>query len=732
MIIKKIAIENFQCYSGSLEQNTFEFKEGLNVIIGDNGSGKSKLYDAFYWVLYDKIFNSTNRDFRSSSDVNTELISDQAKANTSEGDHVKAIVQIHLIDNNQKTSHPDEYILERSYDIKRKNGKLPFNVNDAWELPSRSIKKIEKKDILDFKPCGDQDFDRVANKLLPSNMKPYLWFQGEQVDSLIDFKKQDSLTNAIEVLSDIKKYDTLIEVAEKVQLQAEKAYRSEVNKRAKASSEIDELQREETVLIKQIEKDKDNLKKIEENYVRADNNREDLMSQIDDAEKYNKLKLKIKNAIEKKDELNKQINEKQKQFNSNLFKKNWILKGAAPFYDEFEELMREYEEKRENLKLQHKIKEQQDTARTHKLPENVPNKSYLKSMLKDEHCYLCDREFEYGDKAYDHINELFEGAKHSKINYSDFLKNDFKKDLETLKVNSAYIRRNVIENIDLSIREEIELIEGKTDQKDKAITELEQLTSELENLLASSKLDEGDTDNILGSFRNINKSIDELKEQQTNIKNRLDTNKTKLEEKQEAIRNCAGSDIDQKVVRNKEILEDYLEITKITRKIVYEEQIKRIEKEANKHFYKMTEDNQAVRGKIILEKRGQSYMPVNVDEEGNRLSSPNDANIILIKIATILAIVTAKSGSHEHYPMISDAPTSKFSDNYTIGFCKAISDVFNQSIIVSYDFYHNQELRKRLLEDVENLGSVYIIDPSVKEEERMNRTELSTMIKSVR
>jgi DNA sulfur modification protein DndD len=120
-------------------------------------------------------------------------------------------------------------------------------------------------------------------------------------------------------------------------------------------------------------------------------------------------------------------------------------------------------------------------------------------------------------------------------------------------------------------------------------------------------------------------------------------------------------------------------------------------------------------------------MPKNVDENGVELTSINDSNIILIKLATIMAIVSAKGGT-EHHPLISDAPTSKFSDNYTIGFCKTLSEVFNQSIIISYDFFHNMELRDRLLKEIDNLGNVSLIEPSQPEEQRMNRIDLTTNI----
>jgi DNA sulfur modification protein DndD len=49
------------CYAGV---NRFDFTEGMNVIIGDNGYGKSKLYDAFYWAMYDKCFDTNDKEWK--------------------------------------------------------------------------------------------------------------------------------------------------------------------------------------------------------------------------------------------------------------------------------------------------------------------------------------------------------------------------------------------------------------------------------------------------------------------------------------------------------------------------------------------------------------------------------------------------------------------------------------------------------------------------------------------
>ena len=54
MIIRKIQIENYLCYYGC---NTFELSEGLNIILGENGEGKTKFFEAVDWL-----FNGDNRE----------------------------------------------------------------------------------------------------------------------------------------------------------------------------------------------------------------------------------------------------------------------------------------------------------------------------------------------------------------------------------------------------------------------------------------------------------------------------------------------------------------------------------------------------------------------------------------------------------------------------------------------------------------------------------------------
>ncbi|MDX8338774.1 AAA family ATPase [Draconibacterium sp. IB214405] len=731
MIVESISVEDFQCYSGKFDKNLFEFKPGLNVIIGDNGSGKSKLYDAFYWLLYDKVFNSQTRSFESTSHVGINLCSDRAKANTSVGDKIFTKVQLVVSEKKQNSTRPIKYLLSRQIGFERISNSNDYNDPNNWKVDARSLASIEKNDILNFEPMREVGaFERISRKLLPTEMEPYLWFQGEQVDSLIDFKNEDSLTNAIDVLSDIKMYDFYIKIARKVAKQANEAYKREERTKTKLDTSTEYFIKDKERYEKLIEKEEENLRQVIENLEFAEQHKEELLGKIEDAKELERLKGDLTNSDNSIKRVEEELKDARKNFNNNLFTKKWLLRNASPYAEKFEKLQQKYDEKREDLKLEYKLELQQEEAKKHRLPENVPNKTYLEAMVIDNTCFLCNRKFEDGDGGLTYIEDLLEKTKSNRVKYTDFLKQNLKKNIQALYSNAYQLSTYSIPRIDESIQKELEkldLLEFKSQSKRddrKAIEE------KLNHLLSTGSIGKDEAQNIVRNFRQYDNSKDRFTNTKFQIEARLKGYKEQLGKINEELKKTVGNEIDPIITEKKEVLDGFLHLALSTRNMVYEEQIKRIEVKANEHFHKMTRENKSVQGEIILEKRGKSYMPKNVDDKGVELTSINDSNIILIKLATIMAIVSAKGGTDLH-PLISDAPTSKFSDNYTIGFCKTLSEVFNQSIIISYDFFHNKKLRERLLTEVDRLGSVYVIEPSQPESKRMNRIDLSTNISSL-
>ena len=58
MILKELIIENFRCYYG---KNIFEFSDGLTLVIGDNGDGKTTVLKAFEWLFNTSSFYADKR-----------------------------------------------------------------------------------------------------------------------------------------------------------------------------------------------------------------------------------------------------------------------------------------------------------------------------------------------------------------------------------------------------------------------------------------------------------------------------------------------------------------------------------------------------------------------------------------------------------------------------------------------------------------------------------------------
>lgn len=726
MIIRSISLENFQCYAGSKLDNKIEFSEGINVIIGDNGSGKSKLYDAFYWVLFDKVFDSARREFLRTDQVGENLISDKAKYECQVGNSVSAKVEIELYEDGAYTGE-NTYLLERTYtiNVNSSNGK------DEWIKSPNSELYVYQKTIKEFKPVTDPDtINHILKKVLPDDIKPYLWFQGEQVDSLIDFKDKSTLSKAINALSDISTFDEYVEIAEKAANQAKRFYEKEQKNLTKDQAQYDQL-------IGDKKKDEENLKRAEkelrivkQNLGLAEEDEQQLLSKVEDAENVTALKYQKSNLENQYNAKKEKLLELEKNFNGNLFSKDWILRNSVDFFRKYEIKKRDYELKREDTITERKSELKLDKAKENKLPVNIPNRKILEEMLESKWCYVCSHEFENDQKAQDHINSLIERAKETQID-APLTKHNFKDNYQML-YNIGYNKEKAIDNVDQSITSELQKRNNLKSQLDDVENEIKEIDAKLNITLSSSSFNMGDSEGIVFKFGAIRKNREQLKEDERKLNNRIQNLEISIKGCEDKLASLVTSSMDPKVENKKIAFENFYKIALSTKERIYQEQIEIIEEEANKHFQSMTEENMAVRGQIKLKQLSSgAYMPQIVNDQGIELSSVNDSNIILVKLAVIMAIVSAKGRSSEFYPLITDAPTSKFSDNYTIGFCQAVSKVFKQSIIMSYDFYHNKALHKRLLSEVENKGTIHIIEPNVPEENRVNRNDLKTKIQVV-
>lgn len=721
MIIEKIVLENFMCYAGS---NEMEFTEGLNVIIGDNGYGKSKLYDAFYWVMYDQVFVPEKKEFQNTKYVKSKLISDKAIFDAKDG-KVSARVNITF----RNLEKDNVFILERKYSVYLKDGEIQ-EANDSEFV-------VLKKELsyLNSKMVTDEDEKRnIINKILPSDVKDYLWFQGEQVESIIDFNKQDTLTKAINVLSSIKRYDDIVEIARSAAKAASTEYDKEVKRLSKDASKSETLELQKKNVEDKIAYLKKEEQETKENLSRATQVIEDLLSKFTNAIDITKINQEKKVLIDSLRSAKESLNEEQSTFHRRLFKDKWVLKGTEALFDEFGRKYSAFQtfklERAAEVKVRNELNSEVQRLQT-RLPMDVPEPIYVQKMLEEERCLVCDREAKKDTEAWKKIKELVERTPSPTPIRAESTVNNFDDDFKKLYSNGLLLS-NKVPGIDSDISYRLKKIQEINSKIRELNEKIKEVDDSLNKLTSNSSQSSDEADAIVAEVKSQRRLESSSSEKLNGLTQQLEQQSRQLSSINEQLKELVTGDIPIRLTEKKKILCDFEEIAVSTRNRVFNNLIAQLEKEANLHYTSMTFGNRSTKGQIRLRRLvNGNFMPEITDSMGNPLRGSNTSNLILVKLSAIMAIISAKSndGAVSLYSLITDAPTSVFGEDYTIGFCKTVSNVYRQSIVMSKEFYKNQELRNKLMTDFNiKIGKVYMISPSVSESEREDRKSLTTQI----
>ena len=725
MIIKKIEIENFMCYSG---QNVMEFTEGINVIIGDNGYGKSKLYDAFYWVMYDQVFVTEKKEFQNTRIVKSYLISDKSKI--SDGKIFASVcITFHNIERDSI------FILERKYKAEIKNGLIIESNDSEFTIMKKDLSYLNAKIVND-----EEEKRRILDSILPPQIKDYLWFQGEQVESIIDFNKQDTLTKAINALSGISKYDDLKNLATKIAKNAREEYRREVNRLSLDQDKSEKLESDRIKLEKELKDLVEEENDIKNNLSTAESKTESLLSKLSDATKISELKQLKKSNIDKLEYLNELVFKEQTSYHRKLFRNKWVLKGTNFLHEKFSAKFSNYEKVKLKLVAEANLRDEVDLEINNnllgRLPIDVPEPIYLQIMLDKERCLVCDRPAIKGTNEYIKIEELLHRPKQAFNRTKTLLSNpqNFLEDLKKIYQNSLSLSHR-LSDIEADIADTLENITEINSNIRITNNEIDEIEKKIEKIVNVSSQSLKDPEAIISEFAIQDQYVKEFTAKYNKITQQIEFKKKSIDNNNEDLKKLITGELPIWLSDKHNVLNYFEEIMQSTRDRVFTDLISQLEKGANNHYIAMTSNNRSTRGQMRLRKLPNgNFMPEVINSDGTPLLGSNTSNIILVKLAAIMSIISAKSndGFVSFYTLITDAPTSVFGEDYTIGFCKTVSKVYRQSIIMSKEFYKNQNLRTELLTNKDiKIGNVYLVTPSISELERDDRKNLSTNIEKL-
>ncbi|MEX1014910.1 MAG: AAA family ATPase [Candidatus Paceibacterota bacterium] len=726
MILEKIKLNNFMCYYGI---NEITFEKGLNIIAGDNGYGKSKIFDAIYWVVYDKCHDVNYKEPRSTELIKETIISDRHKHEAEDG-VISCSVSLIFLDEKKN----NRYTLKRIFKG-TKNGK-EFTFGNKSKL---SVK--EKVRNLDSQFINSKDdIDRILNKIMPLNIRDYMWFQGEAIDRIIDFKNSDSLLKAINLLSDISTFDEINNIAETFkkktlgklnQKKQEQSDDQEASERIKNSIEsmVEKITKSELDLA---DKENDLFEHNEELAI--------TIEKIQAAEEIKHLNIETNKLYKSIESDSKYLETLKMSLHQKMFSELWILKGMEEISEEFKRLYKKYQNDRSNKRAEilseKKASEIVKNIGFAKLPANMPRANYLEQMLEDEQCYVCGQKALKESEAYALIEAHLDKINVSEVSIDDseVANFNFYDEFDKLFTNSISVK-NKIGKIDDNIENYENIVSNLKNELDQNQNEYNRKSEILNSLLRQESLSVMKAEEITEKIKTLNTLIRSTEKKIEKIKYEIDFQNDELNELNRSLDKLVTGDIDDVFLKGAEIGQKLHDLSKSTRERVFAELIEKLEIQANRHYKEMTEGNKAARGIIKIKKSGRNYSPDIVNNSGESLPGMNTSNMILIKLATIMAIISARESTRDNelYTLISDAPLSALGENYSLGFCTTVSNVYKQSIITSKEFYVDKDLQNTLLNSEHiNLGSLYEITPNLVEEERESRNKLQTKIDRIK
>ena len=713
MIIRNITIENFQSY---YESQTIEFSKGLNLIIGNGGKGKSKLFNAFYWVLFGKIYITgigwcTTDNLPQSAKFamqRYEFINKRALFKAQINDKIRASVQIEIEDDKG-----NDYIIERSVSALRLEGE-EWDSNDAWQVGGNML-KVSFDSTTGTKVLNDLLAEDKINELFPDGIRNYIWFQGESLESLINFRNKETLKAAVKHISYFPYYEKLSEIISKSKLKItgiESRKLKEVNKH---NSSVKGLLSTIDNLNYKISREEENKKQFETHIETIKIALADGETKISGLASYSMLVKKYKDC---ENEINKLLSETTRidEFQREKLPSLWVLRGIEPMIQQCKEIIEKH-------------KEEEYTVPEKKYLDN-PSRSKLEEILKDKKCFVCGTEFSEDDAPYHYITERLR------------LQEEYLKEMEEYTSNMQLSKQfNMfvgkiqdypdsllisLSKIDKQWKDSEDELERYMAQRRRKQDEKRKLDEQIEDIKKKHGVDpvtQAETAGIINSSIRASRSNLETLQRKLDVsKQTLSNYRSELRVAERELEKLGAKDTTIAKVPETEwkhistFLED---ICKKVQENARKDLLHKIEERANLFYAKFTEHDNGYKGNVKI---GEDY---SIEFDAGLNTSHEDRKKMSI-INALLSLNQEAMGTY--YPFISDAPTSSFDLETTHKYLLGIKDIFGQSIVLTKDV--DLESDKYLdLQNQSNVSRIYNLESKIYSgDSNRGQHEVSTQI----
>lgn len=664
MIIKNITIQNFRSYYG---KTSFDIHDGLTLIIGSNGDGKTTFFEALEWL-----FCTTEKR------IDEKYISRKRVKELSPGEVDKLIVSMTF-------EHYGENRLEKSFDFQK-------CLDGEIELLNYDFTLYEQ-DGVQRRPISGEYIDRYFD----AYVRQYCLFKGER--ELNIFNKPETLNNLVDTFSDIRTFDPYVSFAKYAQTQSEQATDNALKLDSKNKRRTAELKSVISDLRSQIESKTQEMNTLRNEALTFSQ----LLEELERNHEASSILIDINDRITNEENKRREALFKIKEdYTIRLLDEMWILLGFAPIAKEYSEKIaiankekikaqRKYDKEMGAMQQVDQIKRQLQDGIVPLAPY-IPDERTMREMLDDHICKVCNTPAPEGSSQYEFMKQRLEEY----LKYISPEEDEETPELFPYEYVQELHKRDIILNTHFDflnkirrvIMDDIEF----NDKNKKEVEKREQIIGELQEnknkLLAQTQgLDESDLINAFHNITNWNASKAEAERTADRLESTIKILQSRLEIEESQYNEIASKSSTAALYSRISIalkkIADAFASAKIRNK---KEFIGILEAKANLYLSLLNTDD--FKGVIkLIERADKSVMIQMSDSNGDIIYNPNTALETTMYMSVLFAVAELTSSKRDNaYPLIFDAPTSSFTDAKESDFFKVIGDIKKQTIIVTKSF----------------------------------------------
>lgn len=716
MIIKDIKIRNFRSYYGS---NHLSLSKGLTLVIGDNGDGKTTLFEALEWL-----FNTTGLDQKDSH------ISEKRKSELEIGESDEVSVSITF-------EHDGEKEIEKSFTFERIS---EDNIRTKdYKFVGYFIDGAERRSIIG---------DRLLNMCFEPVIRKYCLFKGE--NELNVFDNDTALKTLVDTFSGIREFDNLVELTSSFEQSSARAANQELQNDKKVSNQAKELNAQLNDVTNDIHSIKTELNQKKISINDFSEKLELLEKNQETSERYQAIKERIKGLKDKRAKL---VACSLCEYSTNLLDEYWILRSFPAIVKEFSAKVSALDKEKRRLDKQETERramaegERKAISKIQKLandavplPWNLPDEATMKEMIDDEICKVCGRPAQKGSAAYEFMcNKLNEYLAHiaAKANKNSGTKEDDEKplfpnsfidELRSRQIKLSGDTEQEISKIATTISDRLEFVTKRKAELAEVDKQLQELETEQNDLLmqsgVSAELLDKSISDLRGFFDAKSRAESRASELETTLKFK-ESARTEIQEKLSQLEpRSSMAQVYQRV---------HTAFERITKAFAHAKEqninnfLQMLEAQSNEYLQKLNKND--FYGIIRIRKTINNSARIELySNNDTRIENPNGALRTTMYMSVLFAISQITTLKREQdYPLIFDAPTSSFGGFKEDTFYNVINTIDKQCLIVTKDLLNIDKATGQKALDFDTINKLSCSVYRIEKVEPFNDMDLSTI-----